>query len=357
MLQAWVEVLQQLQVHHVPLLCALDQMPKELHKVHEDQEGWRRSFRAANLKQVVVGVLHRHWCSLVPRPGHVKVPGLGVEGHFVHGRQCLAHQLQQLVLHKGDLQALSLLLENRHLLIDLITSHLQEDAWQDQAERELLRSVLPWCVWDLNEEEILLGSAVVDFAVVSVAEHAHNQQLEQQRVHMAGQDVGQVDVHRSGRGWVRGVAQQVRHQGRDVCRLPDLHMVQERLVFMLRLQFRYLLVDVVRLAHSVRLCAYRLHRPSMILLSHHGNGILQHLLLQDAHRQVVPVESVHKHLIGRSAGKDQGTRMLEAELLLHLPQRFHCPALRHVGQQMHISHAVQPILPTMLPGMEEAAQE
>ena len=37
------------------------------------------------------------------------MPGLGVEGHFVHGRQCLAHQLQQLVLHKGDLQALSLL--------------------------------------------------------------------------------------------------------------------------------------------------------------------------------------------------------------------------------------------------------
>ena len=58
---------------------------------------------------------------------------------------------------------------------------------------------------------------------------AKGQQLEQQRVHMAGQDVGQVDVHRCGRGWVRGVAQQVRPEVRWEASRNDPRIHKKRL--------------------------------------------------------------------------------------------------------------------------------
>mmetsp|Transcript_63344 Transcript_63344/g.114136 ORF Transcript_63344/g.114136 Transcript_63344/m.114136 type:complete len:284 (-) Transcript_63344:327-1178(-) len=169
--------------------------------------------------------------------------------------------------------------------------------------------------------------------------------------------MSQVNVDGSRQGRLGRITQQRCHQGRNVSGLPDLHVVHHSLAAVTLLDIGNLAQDVMRLANAVHLRCHRFQLSSMVLLTDHGDRLHEQVVGEDAHGQVVPIQGIGQHLVLQATGKDQGTRIGETKLFLQLSESLDRATLRHVGQQMHVAHAIEPLLPLVLPRKEETTEQ
>mmetsp|Transcript_2156 Transcript_2156/g.6418 ORF Transcript_2156/g.6418 Transcript_2156/m.6418 type:complete len:203 (-) Transcript_2156:1297-1905(-) len=198
-LQAWVEVLKQLQIHHVPTFRGLDQCTQELGEVGEHKEGGRRVLRRGDFREQVVQCGRVDHGGRGRGPSDVEVRRLRVEGLLPHCEQRFADEHHVPVVPEGHQRGRPgapvddgwdpMVAQRGHLRVQALRNHPQERPRQQQAKRQAVRGELKRRVGDLDHEEVLLP-AVVHRIVLRIAEHAHHEKFKHQRVDVRRQDVG-----------------------------------------------------------------------------------------------------------------------------------------------------------------------